>query len=131
MKKRLNLPLALITLLLIAIGFGCKSPVSDFRRSYMLATDLTYGGYVGYTNWYLLATNGATAARLEQIETDRLKLKTLRQEFAATVDVADQTVAAYQTNSAVQPMLSSLGVAMLSQSSNYVWLVNFITKGVR
>ena len=106
----------LIPLLAVFVA-GCASFSTNMFRTEQVAVDLAYGAYVGYTN--ALPTLGITTDQSNAVKHARLS-------FAASVATVEAMRLQYETNSAIKPALQAAVDALLSQSSNVVWIIKFV-----
>jgi hypothetical protein len=123
MRKSLA-ALALIGLTITA----CTSFDTHVFRTEQTATALAYTGYTTWTNHYITATNSPTITpeRRSKLDQQQRDIKAARLRFAASIRTVDTLRESYKTNSAVKgPLLGALATA-LDNSSNVVWLANFI-----
>ncbi len=108
-KRLLLIPLILL--------IGCKSFSTNTFRAEQAATDLVFAAYVGYTN---------ALPHLNITQEQKDKVADFRLRFAATVKTSEALRASYQTNSSVKPQIQALLTSLTDQSSNIVWLVNYL-----
>lgn len=108
---------ALLLIPLVAILAGCASFSDNVFRTEQTAVTLVYGAYVAYTN--ALPQLNLTADQSNSVKQARLK-------FAATIGTVDAIRSAYETNSALKPQLQAALATALDQSSNVVWLINYV-----
>lgn len=114
-------------LVLAGCWSGCTSFSNQTWRTEQTAVDVVYGGYTVWTNYYVTKTNAITTSpdTLAKLNAEETQVKKARQEFAATVGVVEAWRAAYSTNSAVQSQVTAALNAVLQNSSNIVYLINF------
>ncbi len=100
---------------------GCASFSTNVFRTEQTAVNTAYTAYVGYTN--------AVNQGLLKVSADESNaIKSARLKFAASVSVVEAWRSAYETNNAVKPQLQAALDAALGESSNIVWLVNYLKK---
>jgi len=104
----------------IFLGFlitGCASFSTHTFRVEQTAVNVAYTAYVGYTNGL---ANGAIKVSDEQ----RNAIKDARIKLAASVSTLEQWRLAYEKDSSVKPQVQSALDAVITQSSNVVYLIN-------
>lgn len=105
---------------LLLIGAGCTSFSTHAFRVEQTATHLAFTAYAGYTN--ALPALGLTPQQSNDVKQARLK-------FAATVKTVEGLRLEYATNAAVKPQLQAILPTLVDQSSNVVWLINYVRGG--
>lgn len=128
MKKILPaLTVAIAAASLLVQIIGCGSAVNSAKNARNTAVGIAYGGYVGWTNYYVLSTNQITLTpdKLESLNNAERSVKSARLHFSATVGVADSLIAAYETNSAIEPQLTAVLNSLGGEASNILWLINY------
>ena len=105
-----------------AFVIGCASFSTNTFRTEQTAVNLAYAGYVGYTQALYSGTLKISADESNAVKQARLK-------FAASVGVLESWRAAYQTNSALESQVTAALEATLSQSSNMLWLIEYLKAG--
>lgn len=114
MKRTLILCAPLLVLL------GCTSFSTHVFRVEQTATHLAFTAYVGYTN-------ALPALNLNPQQSNEVKRARLK--FAATVGTLEALRLEYATNAEVKPQIQAILPALVDQSSNVVWLINFVRGG--
>jgi len=117
----------LIALTLLSV-VGCNGTfINDVKNSSNATTKLVYTGYVGWTNYYQMATNSTTdPAKLANLEQTRLALKAARLDYASSVGILDNWVALYETNAVTKTQVQAALDATLASGSNFIWIYNYI-----
>lgn len=122
MKKKL-----LAVLIGVGILAGCSNFVTNTQNSQIATTHIVYGAYVGWTNYYVQATNTVTdPAELAKLEQYRRLIKQARMDYAGSIGVLNSWLDAYQSNIVTKAQVQSVVDATLVNSSNLVYLINFI-----
>jgi len=127
MRKEIT-KVVIVSMLSLAVLCGCANFVTNTQRGEITTTHLVYGAYVGWTNYYIQATNtyaGDTNA-LAKLEEMRLKIKQARLEYAASIGVLDSWLLAYQSNLVTKAEVQAVVASTLANGSNIVWLVNYV-----
>jgi hypothetical protein len=126
MKKEITKVIVVSVLMLFGL-VGCANFVTNTQRGEITTTHLVYGAYVGWTNYYVKATNtyAANPDQLAKLEDMRLKVKASRMDYVATINVLDSWLTAYQSNLVTKAQVQSVVDATLTSSSNVVWLINY------
>lgn len=104
----------------LALLMGCASFSTNVFRAEQTAVNLAYTSYVGYTN--ALPVLNLTPEQVASVKDARLK-------FAASVTLLDNWRSAYETNSATETYVQSALDAVYSNSSNLVWVINYVRNG--
>lgn len=128
MKKMLPaISVAIAAASLLLQMLGCTGAVNSAKNARNTAIGIAYGGYMGWTNYYVLSTNQAniTPERRAALDNAERMVKSDRLHFSATVGVADSLIAAYETNSAVEPQLTAVLNSLGGEASNILWLINY------
>src|SRR5262245_3001541 len=108
----------LLSLLAVAL-IGCANFSTNLFRTEQTAVNLAYSAYTGYAT---ALTNGTLKVSAD----DSNAVKVARIKFASSVSVLDSYRVAYETNSAAKPFAQAALESVLEQSSNLVWLINFV-----
>lgn len=112
--KRLA-PAAAIT----GIAVGCQSAATNMFRAEQAATHVAFTTYVGYTNALANGVIHPSAQASNDVRTARLKL-------AASIQTAETWRSEYETNAAVEGVYLGALNAVVDNSSNFVYLINFL-----
>lgn len=107
----------ILSILVVVALVGCTKLSTNTFRTEQAAVNLAYGAYVGYTN--ALPTLHLSVDQSNAVKQARLK-------FAATVSTLDALRVSYETNSALGPQLQAITATLADQSSNLVWVINFV-----
>jgi hypothetical protein len=109
--------------MLIAAAFvaivGCSQFATNVFRTEQVLTGAAYTSYVGYTNALANGTLKISSDESNAVKEARLK-------FAASVLSLDQWRRIYETNSAAKPQVQAALDALILNSSNFVFLVNYL-----
>lgn len=111
----------------VGILVGCSNFVNQTKNGQITTTHMVAGAYMGWTNYYVNATNTVTdPAELAKLEQYRRVIKSARQDYAASVGVLNSWLDQYQSNIVTKAQVQSAIAASVSSASNIVYLINFI-----
>jgi len=82
---------------------GCQNLSTSTFRLETTAVDLATSARAGWSNWYVMATNGADASTLAKLNEQATAVRDARLRFAATVGTLEVLRSAYSTNSSLKP----------------------------
>ena len=117
----------IITLgLCVLIVAGCQGLSTNTFRLEQTAVDLATGARAGWSNFYMLSTNGADAATLAKLNSEAAQVADARRKFAATIGTLENLRASYTTNSSLRPQVEAGLLAVNDNLSNLVWLVTYL-----
>jgi len=128
MMKDKTKVIVLCSLLAVVSLVGCSNFVTNAQRTEVTTTHLVYGAYVGWTNYYIDATNryASKPDQLTKLEEMRMAIKEARMKYAASVGVVDSWLTAYQSNTVSKAQVQSVVDASLASGSNIVWLITYL-----
>lgn len=106
-------------LLLGGLLAACTNFSTNMFRTEQTLTGAAYAAYVGYTN-------GLSSGAFKPSVDESNAIKSARIKLAASVRTAETWRAAYETNSAVEPLAQAALDALSSDSSNLVYLINLL-----
>jgi len=105
--------------LLAILLCACSSFSTNVWRTEQTALNTAYAAYVGYTN-------GLERGLIKVSPQQEIDIKRARLSFAGSLGVLEAWRAAYLTNSTLKPQLQAALDAALDQSSNVLYLINFV-----
>ena len=109
----------------LAILSGCSSLSTQTFNTLKLAEDSARAGVASWNTYsnIVFSTPGANLAKLEQ---DTAKVYSVSRQVGASIAVAEGLREAYTTNSAAGTQLTAILTTVSQESSNLVWLVNYL-----